>query len=180
MELRVQAQAVTRTAILERLAYDIRNWGKLAMASKCSKLVSLLAALLLVLVAAPACAKSSDEKSNAQQKPDAKAASSSTAATATEATDTETTAAGKPETVVFEVTGTGSALTIDLVPSGPDRLQNVPLPWTSTITITPDVIQLQVVVVSTGETSPGCKITLEGQVVAEKPVGGDAHCIFDR
>jgi hypothetical protein len=150
------------------------------MASKYSKLVSVFAAVLVVLVAAPACSKSSDSKSNEQQKPD-KTAASTPAATATEQTTPATSAAGGPETVVFEVTGTGSALTIDLVPAGdPERLYNVPLPWTSTITITPDINQLQVVVVGSGETNPGCKITLEGKVVAEKPVGGDAHCVFDR
>jgi hypothetical protein len=179
MELRVWRPADTRTAILGKLAYHIRKWGKLAMASTYSKLVSLSAAALLVLFA-PACSKSSDSKSNDQQKPD-KTAASTSAATATQQTAPATSAAGKTEAVVFEVTGTGEALTIDLVPAGnPERLYNVPLPWTSTINIGPEVNQLQVVVVGTGETNPGCKITLDGKVVAEKPVGGDAHCVFDR
>jgi hypothetical protein len=43
-----------------------------------------------------------------------------------------------------------------------------------------DVKQLQVVVVGAGEPGPGCKITLDGKVVAEQPVGGSAHCVFDR
>jgi len=37
-----------------------------------------------------------------------------------------------------------------------------------------------VVVVGTGEPGPGCKITLDGRLVAEQPVGGSAHCVFDR
>lgn len=89
-------------------------------------------------------------------------------------------AAAAAETVVFEVTGMGTALTIDLVPSGDERLLNVPLPWSTTVTITPDVAQLQVVVVGWGDAAPGCRITLNGEVVAEKPDGGDAHCVFDR
>jgi outer membrane receptor protein involved in Fe transport len=148
---------------------------KLAMTAMHSKLVSLSAAALLVFLAVPACSK--EEK--AQKAPPSSAASA-TSAQATDETPTTTAPAGKAETVVFEVTGTGSALTIDLVPSGPDRLYDVPLPWSSTVTITPDVTQLQVVVVGKGETAPGCKITLDGKVVAEKPEGGDAHCVFDR
>jgi hypothetical protein len=139
-----------------------------------SKLL-LSAALLVVCVAMPACAKS-DAPTNGPTS----TAISTTAAEPTGSTTTSTTAAGKTATVVFEVTGSGSALTIDTVPSGPDRLYNVPLPWTDTISITPDVQQLQVVVVGTGEPGPGCKITLDGKVVAEQPVGGSAHCVFDR
>jgi hypothetical protein len=139
-----------------------------------SKLL-LSAALLVVFVAVPACAKSDAPKNG----PTA-TATSAPAPELTESTTTSTTVAGKTSTVVFEVTGSGSALTIDTVPSGPDRLYNVPLPWTDTITITPDVQQLQVVVVGTAEPGPGCKITLDGKVVAEQPVGGSAHCVFDR
>ena len=145
------------------------------MTSTHSKLVALSAATLLVFLAVPACSK----EERAQKAPPSSAASA-TSAQATDEASTTTTPAGKAETVVFEVTGTGSALTIDLVPSGPDRLYDVPLPWSNTVTITPDVSQLQVVVVGKGEASPGCKITLDGNVVAEKPPGGDAHCVFDR
>jgi hypothetical protein len=144
------------------------------MASTLSKLLSLSAAALLVFVAVPACSK--EEK--AQKAAPASASKSSGGATVESPTTTP--AAGKPETVVFEVTGTGTATTIDLVPSGNQRLYDVPLPWTSTITITPDVTQLQVVVVGGGDAGPGCKITLEGKVVAEQPEGGSAHCVFDR
>jgi Mycobacterium membrane protein len=139
-----------------------------------SKLL-LSAAVLVVFVAVPACAKSDAPKNGPTS-----TAASATAPAPTESIATSTTATGKPSTVVFEVTGTGSALTIDIVPAGPDRLYNVPLPWTDTITITPDVQQLQVVVVGTTEPGPGCKITLDGKVVAEQPVGGSAHCVFDR
>lgn len=136
--------------------------------------------MLVVFVAVPACAKSDAPKAGTSSAASSQASSTTSAAEATDTTTTTTTEAGTPSTVVFEVTGSGSALTIDLVPSGPDRLYDVPLPWTDTITITPDVKQLQVVVVGTGEPGPGCKITLDGKVVAEQPVGGSAHCVFDR
>lgn len=142
------------------------------MAPKHSKLVSLIAAALLVLFVAPACAK----EDKAQKAPPASSAASATSAQGT--VEGPTTAAGKPETVVFEVTGTGTALTIDTDPAGPDRLYDVPLPWTSTVSVPAGTTLLQVVVVGKGETSPGCKITLDGKVVAEKPEGGDAHCIL--
>jgi Mycobacterium membrane protein len=144
------------------------------MSFKRSTAPALSAALLVVLVAAPACSKSDAPK------PGPTSAATTSSAEATSTTAPSTTSAGKPETVVFEVTGSGQALTVDLVPSGPDRLYNVPLPWSDTITVTPDVKQLQVVVVGTGSPGPGCKITLDGNVVAEQPVGGSAHCVFDR
>jgi hypothetical protein len=139
-----------------------------------SKLL-LSAAVLVIFVAVPACAKSDAPKNGPTS-----TATSATVPAPTESTTASTTVAGKASTVVFEVTGSGSALTIDTVPAGPDRLYKVPLPWTDTITITPDVQQLQVVVVGTAEPGPGCKITLDGKVVAEQPVGGSAHCVFDR
>jgi Mycobacterium membrane protein len=144
-----------------------------------SKLL-LSAALLVVFVAVPACAKSDAPKNGPTATATSTTATSTTAPEPTGATTTSTTVAGNALTVVFEVTGSGSALTIDTVPAGPNRLYNVPLPWTDTITITPDVQQLQVVVVGTSEPGPGCKITVDGRVVAEQPVGGSAHCVFDR
>jgi hypothetical protein len=175
--LSVRPPPAIRTEILERSASGSGHlkMRELAMTSTHSKFASLFAAALLIFVAVPACSKAD----RAQKAPPPSSASASSAQV-TDETPTTTTAAGKPETVVFEVTGTGSALTIDLVPSGPDRLYDVPLPWSSTVTITPDVTQLQVVVVGKGEGSPGCRITLDGTVVAEKPEGGDAHCVFDR
>lgn len=154
------------------------------MTSTYAKVGSLAAALLLVVGAATACSTSTDSGG-------APSAESSGAASAAPAAgggkmdgapkqEAPVTSAPGADTVVFEVTGTGSAMTIDLVPSGDQRLYDVPLPWSSTVTIAPDVAQLQVVVVGTGVNSPGCRITLNGELVAEKPEGGDAHCVFDR
>jgi hypothetical protein len=43
-----------------------------------------------------------------------------------------------------------------------------------------DVQLLQVVAVGRDTPGPGCRITLDGKVVAEEPIGGNAHCIFSR
>jgi hypothetical protein len=81
--------------------------------------------------------------------------------------------------VVFEVTGSGSAFTIDTDPST-QRFYDVHLPWSHTTTIGPDVHMLQVIAVGKDTPGPGCRILLDGRVVAEKAPGGDAHCVFDR
>lgn len=84
-------------------------------------------------------------------------------------------------TVLFEATGTGTAYTIDTDPAVGERVQDAALPWQSTMTIGPDVALLQVVVVGKNEgndAGPGCRITLNGKVVAEEPVGGSAHCVY--
>lgn len=154
------------------------------MASTYSKVGPLAATLLVVFGAVPACSTSTESGG-------APSAESSGAASAAPAAgggkmdgapkqEAPATSAQGADTVVFEVTGTGSAMTIDLVPSGDQRLYDVPLPWSTTVTIAPDEAQLQVVVVGSGENSPGCRITLNGEVVAEKPEGGNAHCVYDR
>jgi MmpS family membrane protein len=79
-------------------------------------------------------------------------------------------------TVRFEVTGDGEVLTIDIDPSS-DRFYNQRLPWNTTITVEPDVQLLQVVAV--GGDNAGCRIIVDGKVVAEQPAGS-AHCTFKR
>lgn len=81
--------------------------------------------------------------------------------------------------VVFEVTGSGSVYTIDTDP-GSQRVYDAQLPWQESVTVGPDVQMLQVVAVGKDTPGPGCRIMLDGKVVAEKPPGGDAHCIFNR
>lgn len=78
-------------------------------------------------------------------------------------------------TVVYEVTGSGTVYSIDLDPGG--RIpEDTAAPFTQTVSIGPDVALLQVVVVTkTG--SQGCRITLDGNVVAEQAPGDAAHCI---
>ncbi|MCP9276668.1 hypothetical protein [Mycolicibacterium arenosum] len=83
-------------------------------------------------------------------------------------------AQGGERTVVFEITGSGTVYSIDTNPTGSGVGENTPVPFKRTIKIGPDVDLLTVVAVTkTGE--QGCRITLDGEVVAEQPVG-DAFC----
>ncbi|OBK19244.1 MmpS family transport accessory protein [Mycobacterium asiaticum] len=82
-------------------------------------------------------------------------------------------------TVTFEALGSGTAMTIDTDPAV-DRVYNAPLPWSRTVQAGPDVTLFQVVVVGSGTNTPGCRISINGHVVAEQPVGGSAHCIYSR
>jgi hypothetical protein len=78
--------------------------------------------------------------------------------------------------VVFEAFGPGSVYSIVTDPDTGPYVES-PLPFKRSATVGPNVTMLQVV--ATGkDTNPGCRITLNGKVVAEKPVGGDAHCIY--
>jgi hypothetical protein len=80
-------------------------------------------------------------------------------------------------TVLFEAIGSGSALTIDTDPSS-ERIYDAQLPWQQRVQLRTDTPLLQVVVVGKDDLSPGCRITVEGIVVAEEPVGGSGHCIW--
>ncbi|MCW2514043.1 MAG: hypothetical protein JWR11_3085 [Mycobacterium sp.] len=80
-------------------------------------------------------------------------------------------------TVVLTATGSGRAITVDTDPAGP-RAQDVPLPFSRTMKIGPDVQLLQVVVV--GGDNAGCQITLDGKVVVDQSSGGNGHCVFSR
>jgi len=68
--------------------------------------------------------------------------------------------------------------TID--PSGPNVSDHTKIPWQRTITVGPDVQLLQVVATGRQTPGPGCRITVDGKVVAEQPIGGSAHCVFSR
>jgi len=81
--------------------------------------------------------------------------------------------------VLFEAFGMGSAYSVDTVPAEGQRMTDVALPYSTTITIGSDVKQLQVVVIGKDTPGPGCRITLNGKIVAEEPVGGSAHCTYD-
>ncbi len=80
--------------------------------------------------------------------------------------------------VVFEAFGPGDVYSVVTDPDT-GSYYNSPLPFKRTTTVGASVTMLQVS--ATGkQTNPGCRITLDGKVVAEKPVGGDAHCIYTR
>jgi hypothetical protein len=81
-------------------------------------------------------------------------------------------------TVVFEVTGPGEVYNIVTDPDGGLVPDHTALPFKRTMTIGSDVHLLQVVATGRTAPGPGCRIILGGKVVAEEPVGGNAHCIF--
>lgn len=85
------------------------------------------------------------------------------------------TASAQSRDVIFEVTGSGTVYSIDLDPGG--RIpEDTAAPFIQSESIGPDVSLLQVVVVTkTG--SQGCRITVDGTVVAEQAPGDAAHCI---
>jgi hypothetical protein len=138
-----------------------------------SVLLPASAAIAAVALAfsAVGCQKSADEA-----KPTTAQAPASTSAEAAESTPSQTPAAVPDATVLFEVTGSGTVITIDTDPTT-DRVYDAPLPWQRTITVGPDVQLLQVVAV--GGDNAGCRITLDGQVVTEQPAGS-AHCTYTR
>jgi hypothetical protein len=80
--------------------------------------------------------------------------------------------------VVFEVTGSGEVFNIVTDPDTGSVPDHTKLPFKKTTTIGPDVQLLQVVATGRDDPGPGCKITLNGKVVSQEPVGGSAHCIF--
>ena len=133
-------------------------------------LPAAIAAVALTFTAA-GCQKSADEA-----KPTPAEAPASTSAEAPESTPSQSPAAAADATVLFEVTGSGTAITIDTDPTT-DRVYDAPLPWQRTITVGSDVQLLQVVAV--GGDNAGCRITLNGQVVTEQPAGS-AHCTYTR
>jgi hypothetical protein len=142
-------------------------------------LLTRLACGATALIAVGTIAACGGQKSTSTTSPPS-TTTTTTAAPATSATSPSSTPAAS--TVVFEVTGTGQALTIDTDPSPPDqnRWYDQPLPWQRSTTIGSDVSLLQVVAVGKDNTQPGCRITLDGKVVAEEPIGGSAHCTYQR
>ena len=85
-----------------------------------------------------------------------------------------------PKGITYEVRGSGTALTINIEPGG-IRLEDVPLPFTKTVPSNPGQL-LEVIGVPSGdmESNPGCRITVDGVVKADKPVGSDGLCVVDQ
>lgn len=81
--------------------------------------------------------------------------------------------------VVFEVTGVGTVYSINTDPDQGTAPEGTAAPWSRTAKVRPDVDLLQVVVVTkTG--MQGCRILVDGKVVAERPPGMVPHCIYNR
>jgi Mycobacterium membrane protein len=79
--------------------------------------------------------------------------------------------------VILEITGSGTALNIGYdVEKESDNLFNMPLPWRKELTLGPDTQLIQVLVA--GGDAQSCRITVDGEVVAEEQVTSNAHCIY--
>lgn len=78
--------------------------------------------------------------------------------------------------VVFEITGSGTVYSINTDPDVGSAGENTTVPWSKTANVGPDFTLLQVIAVGkSGE--QGCRITLDGVVVAEQ-APGNAHCVY--
>ena len=109
--------------------------------------------------------------------------SHATTPAATQATSTSAPGSSTPgssgHVVTFEVSGSGTAYSIDWDPGEKgvaDRKTSVPLPWTG-IYPDPGGVEIYQVVVVGGE-NPGCRILIDDKEVASEPPGGSAHCSY--
>lgn len=80
--------------------------------------------------------------------------------------------------VVFEVFGSGEVFSIDTDPGGRLVPDHTRIPWSRTMNVTADEDMLQVVAVGRDTPGPGCRIKVDGEIVTQEPIGGNAHCIF--
>jgi hypothetical protein len=81
--------------------------------------------------------------------------------------------------VTFEVTGSGTVYSIVTDPSTSPVGENSPAPFKRTVSVNPDTKLFQVVATTkTGQ--QGCRLTVNGTVVAEQPVGSNPHCVYNR
>jgi hypothetical protein len=82
----------------------------------------------------------------------------------------------KNGTLTFEVTGAGDLYGIVTDPATAAVGDGARAPWNRTITDPGD--SLYQLVVTTKNGAQGCRITLNGKVVAEQPIGNSPHCIY--
>ena len=83
-------------------------------------------------------------------------------------------------TVVFEVFGSGEVYSIWIDPGGQGAGDHTQLPWKKTFTAGPEVTYFAVSPTGRETPGPGCRITIDGQVVAEQAIGSGNICTFTR
>jgi hypothetical protein len=83
------------------------------------------------------------------------------------------------DTVIFEVTGSGTVFSVVTNPATSPVGEDRPMPFKRTIEINPDTKTFGVTV-STKSGSQGCRITVNGTVVAEQPAGDSPQCAYTR
>lgn len=112
--------------------------------------------------------------------PQGGATSPSAPSAPTESTPADSTPAASSISGVYEVTGSGSAITIDIDPAGSDgqtHFSSVDLPWQRPFDAPAGTQLFQVIAV--GGVDAGCRILIDDEVVAEEPAGS-AHCVYRR
>ena len=82
--------------------------------------------------------------------------------------------------VRFEVTGSDEVYAIWIDPGGLGAPDHTKLPWSKDFTIGPEVNYLSVSPTGRHTPGPGCRIIVDGAVVAEQPVGSGQICIWQR
>jgi hypothetical protein len=81
------------------------------------------------------------------------------------------------ESITFEVTGSGTVYSIVTDPVTSAVGEGATAPWKRTFTMGSND-RLYQVVVTTKDGAQGCRITLNGTVVAEQPIGNSPHCSY--
>ena len=138
--------------------------------------MTLLAAFATVAGFVAGCGK---ETGTAVGESNAKSSAKATTAEATSSTEPTETTNTPTGTVRFEVSGSGTAYSIDWDPGEngkADRQTNVDLPWSADFPDPGDIDIYQVVVV--GGEDVGCRILIDDEEVASEPPGGSAHCTY--
>lgn len=131
--------------------------------------VRLAAAAVLaaaVVASTASCANQEPPAAGSSTVPPTTSTAASTGSATTSATETGM-------SVVYEATGSGTAITVDYTPDANgavDRIESVPL----SVVGSPSVYEIVIV----GGDNVGCTITLGEQVVAQEPAGGSAHCVY--
>ncbi|MHA6784293.1 MmpS family transport accessory protein [Pseudonocardia saturnea] len=137
--------------------------------------VRLAAAAVLaaaVVASTASCANQEPPAAGSSTVPPTTSTAASTGSATTSATETGM-------SVVYEATGSGTAITVDYTPDANgavDRIESVPLPFTKQVSVggSPSVYEIVIV----GGDDVGCTITLGEQVVAQEPAGASAHCVY--
>ena len=146
------------------------------MSVRSAQAMGMLAVTVVVVGAIGGCGTKGTPKAETGGSSATSSTASSSSAPSSAGTSTPAAAAG--DTVTFEVTGPGKVYSINTDPSTEFVPEDTPTPFTRTIKVPPTTDLLQVVV--TGKDNQGCRILLNDKVVAEQPIGGSGHCIFNR
>lgn len=134
-----------------------------------------LAAVAVMASTAAACASQLPPTAGSSAVPP----TTSIAASTGPASPSPTPEAEAGESVSYEATGSGTAITVDYAPDADGasaRIENVPLPFEKEVAVAGSPTLYEIVIV--GGDNVGCTISIGGRVVAQEPAGGSAHCIY--